>query len=369
MCREDIATFARASGKGIEETARGFRYAFFHQVAHEINGHPHGKIATAHTADDNAETVLLNLIRGSGVTGLAGIPPAGSVIRPLIACSRQMVEDYCTKHEIPFVTDSTNLCDEYRRNRLRHHVIPLLKEQNPSFLDAVTRMCDSNRRDSEFLLGLGKDLLEQSQREQGLDLAVLRGAQDVPLTYAVKAWLRSAGLEESTYHIEKIKSLIHKGYGKCSLAKNREAQASGGVLRTVVSESQTIDFSYAIEKKDGVYYPLDKSVTVRVTQAQNIHNSVTYNCLDCDTIGTQLVFRNRRAGDEITLPHRPRKSLKKLLNEMQIPVWERSRLLILADENGPLWVEGIGCDVRAAVSSHTQTVLTVQTESVDGVIE
>ncbi len=351
--KADILSMSRAAGRGVEEFARGFRYAFFQQTApHPIEG----KIATAHTADDNAETVLLNMVRGTGVTGLGGILPAGRVIRPLIECSREMIEQYCERYQIPYVTDSTNLQDDYRRNRIRHHVIPCLKQQNPSFLKAVTRMCDANRRDSDFLLGLGKELLEQSRCGDGCDIGVLRQAQDVPLTYAIKHWLRSVGLEESAYHIEKIKSLIHKGYGKCSLAGVREAQVSGGILRSVIPEEKTIDFSVAISKKSRVYQLVGKSVTVTVEQAQNIHNFVTYNQLDCDTIGTQPVFRNRRAGDSIALPGRPRKSLKKLLNEMKIPVWDRSCLLVLADENGVLWVEGIGADLRAVPTKKTRMI-------------
>ncbi len=354
--KADISALSRAAGRGVEEYARGFRYAFFQQTAPDPI---RGKIATAHTADDNAETVLLHLTRGAGVTGLSGIPPAGRVIRPLIACSRQMVEEYCSRHGLSFVTDSTNLQDEYCRNRIRHHVVPVLKEQNPSFLDAVTRMTDANRRDSDFLMQLGQDLLEQSRRDDGFDATLLGQAQDVPLTYGVKALLRMDGLEESAYHIEKIKTLIHKGYGTCSLSAAREAQVSGGILRIAVSHEKTINFSYAIGKKSGVYRLPGKSVTVTAVSMQNVHNSVTYNALDCDTIGTQLVFRNRRAGDEITLAGRPRKLLKKLFNERKIPVWERSRLLVLADENGVLWVEGIGCDVRCAPTPQTKQILQI----------
>lgn len=354
--KADILALSRAAGRGVEEYARGFRYAFFQQtVPHPIEG----KIATAHTADDNAETVLLNMVRGTGVTGLGGILPTGRVIRPLIECSREMIEQYCQRHQIPYVIDSTNLQDGYRRNRIRHHVIPCLKQQNPSFLKVVTRMCDANRRDSEFLLELGEQLLEQSRREQGYDVGVLRKAHDVPLTYAIKHWLRSVGLEESAYHIEKIKSLIHKGYGKCSLAGTREAQVSGGILRSVIATEKTIDFSFAVAKKSRIYHVFDKSVAVTVEQARNIHSFVTYNQLDCDTIGTQLVFRNRRAGDSIALPGRPRKSLKKLLNERKIPAWERSRMLILADENGVLWVEGVGTDRRALPTDQTRTVFDI----------
>ncbi len=366
--RADILALSRAAGRGVEEFARGFRYAFFQQtVPHPIKG----KIATAHTADDNAETVLLNLIRGTGVTGLSGIPPAGRVIRPLMECSRQMVEEYCKRHNLSFVTDSTNWQDEYRRNRIRHCVIPALKEENPAFLQAVTRMTQANRKDSDFLLKLGKDLLEQSCRENGYDIAVLRQAEDVPLTYAVKNWLRLSGLEESAYHLEKIKSLIQKGYGKCSLNGVWEAQVSGGILRKTHPEDKPLDFSYGIQKENGVHYVRKEAgpVIITVTHGKELHNSVTYNCLDCDTIGTQLVFRNRRAGDAITLPGRPRKSLKKLLNELKIPVWERSRLLILADENGVLWIEGIGCDIRAEVTPETTRILTIKSETVDGVIQ
>ncbi len=356
VAKEDMLAFSQASGRGVEEASRGFRYAFFQQTA----PHPvEGKIATAHTADDNAETVLLNLVRGTGVTGLAGIPPTGRIIRPLMECSREMVEEYCERHKIPFVTDSTNLQDDYRRNQIRHHVIPALKQQNPSFLQAITRMTQANRRDSRFLLELGKELLDRSRRGDEYDAVLLQQAPEVPLTYAVKTWLRSMGLDESAYHLEKIKTMIRQGYGTCALAGDREAQVSGGVLRAVKGQNPTLDFSYGISLENRVYQLFEKSVSMTVSAKPPDYEEGAQNVLDGEAIGNRLVLRNRRPGDSITLPGRPHKTLKKLLNERKIPVWERNRLLILADEQGVLWIEGIGTDVRGAVTPKTKKFVSI----------
>ena len=124
------------------------RYAFLERIAKEIEG---AKIATAHHSDDNAETVLWNLTRGAGLAGLAGIPvKRDNIIRPLLCCTRAEIEGYCDDHQLEYVTDSTNLSDEYTRNKLRHQVMPVLKELNPRVGESIAHTAALMREADEY---------------------------------------------------------------------------------------------------------------------------------------------------------------------------------------------------------------------------
>ena len=115
-----------AGPKGLEAAAREARYAFFANLD--------GKVATAHTADDNAETVLMHLVRGTGLKGLGGIMPVnGKYIRPMLNVTRAQAEAFLEEYHVSYVEDSSNAGDDFLRNRLRHHVMPLLKQENPNF--------------------------------------------------------------------------------------------------------------------------------------------------------------------------------------------------------------------------------------------
>ena len=150
--RADIPLLAKEKGISTELAARETRYEFLESVA---SG---GAVATAHTASDNLETVIYNLTRGSGIDGIAGIPAKRDIfIRPLILCTRSQIDDYCAKHEISFVTDSSNLSDDYTRNKIRHNIVPVLKEINPSVENTVLRSSLILKEDAEYLKSLAED--------------------------------------------------------------------------------------------------------------------------------------------------------------------------------------------------------------------
>src|SRR5690606_7110870 len=146
----DVARMARQRGVGIQEAAREARYAFFSRVAEAWGA---ARIALAHHADDQVETVLFRLIRGTGTRGLAGIPPVrGPIIRPLIDVSREDIVAYCRRHRLPYRTDPSNRDMRYRRNRIRWELIPLLEERyNPRVREAIVRMARILRDEDDFL--------------------------------------------------------------------------------------------------------------------------------------------------------------------------------------------------------------------------
>lgn len=205
--------------ESLEETARRLRYEVFDGIC--AGG---AKLATAHTANDNAETVLMNMIRGTGTKGLAGIPPVrGSFIRPIIFCTRADTEAYCRENGIEFVTDSSNLSDDYTRNRIRHRIIPALEEFNPSFVAAVTRMTEAVGDDAEFLDRYAAEFAEKCTLGVGYDSRKLKELAPALRFRIIAAELKKNGVEPSKLRVEQCTQIIENGMGKVNLCKNKFA--------------------------------------------------------------------------------------------------------------------------------------------------
>ena len=167
----DVAGYAAENRLGIEDAARTLRYRFLEETADRLRC---DRIATAHTLNDNAETVLMNLCRGAGTRGLAGIPPVrGRLIRPLLETDREEIETYLKAHAIPHVEDSSNASDDYTRNRIRHRLIPLLKEENPSVLSAISRTAEILREDDSCLCRQAEAFLTRYREGDSIPAAEL----------------------------------------------------------------------------------------------------------------------------------------------------------------------------------------------------
>ena len=202
-----------------EEAARRLRYEKFGEMCAEG-----AKLATAHTASDNAETVLMNMIRGTGTKGLAGIPPVRDMfIRPLIGCTRAETEEYCRKNGTDFVTDSSNLSDDYTRNRIRHRIIPALEEFNPSFVAAVSRMTGAVWEDSAFLDGYAEKCAAECAYKNGYDSRKLRELHPAVRFRIIAGELKRAGVEPSMLRVGQCEEIIEKGMGKVNLCKDKFA--------------------------------------------------------------------------------------------------------------------------------------------------
>ena len=181
--------------KGLEAAARDARYAFLRSLP--------GKIATAHTADDNAETVLMHLVRGTGLKGLGGIAPvSGKVIRPMLNVTRQQVEAFLREYCLSFVEDSSNGGDDFLRNRLRHHVIPLLTKENPRFAENTSAMAQRLRQDEAALeKAAGYEELPDIETLKNMDPAI-RGR-------VLERFLKESGIREpEAEHIALVESLV-----------------------------------------------------------------------------------------------------------------------------------------------------------------
>ena len=163
----DTRGYARERGLGVEEAARELRYAFFREVAAEIGGGVN--IATAHNADDNAETMLLNLARGAGTRGLAGIPPVrGNVVRPMLCFTRAEIERYLAGNDLPYTVDSTNAEYDYARNKIRGLVMPVLRDINARISEHALAASRLLREDDEYITEHARAFIADNRTEGGV---------------------------------------------------------------------------------------------------------------------------------------------------------------------------------------------------------
>lgn len=315
----------RPEGKGLEAAARNARYVFLEQLP--------GKVATAHTADDNAETVLLHLIRGTGLQGLGGIPPCrGRLIRPMLTVTREQVMDFLAQYHIPHIEDSTNAEDTFLRNRLRHGVMPLLKAENPRLAENLSAMALGLREDAAALQAL-------TPSPQSCGVAALREMPAALRRRALGRLLRESGVKEpEKNHIYLAESLVfsEKPSARAEFPGGVVLQRSYGQLRAAPSETPVCSertlccpgeirweapaFSMELSRADK---PRREKMDFTVAPEG------------------RLLLRGRRAGDTICLPG-GRKSLKKLFIDRKIPANLRPSIPVLSDERGVIWVWGIG---------------------------
>ena len=335
--RADIPQLAARYGESLELCGRRMRYESLERTAEELGG---AKIATAHNLNDNTETVLMNLVRGSGIAGMSGIPPKrGSIIRPLLSCSRDEIEAYCRENSLSYVTDSTNLSDEYTRNKLRLSVLPILRGMNPSLDEGVARMAELMRGADKYF---DKISLEESNRcktEYGYSCGELLRLDGTILNYAVKHILEQADAPVDSRHIELIIEKMRDG-GCVDLGRGLSADCSQGTLRILEGGEAT---------DSGLCVSLADFCKERVSAA-GLDPRMRRNAIPCDIVTDSVTVRYRRAGDTFTDPRRGvTKTLKKLFNELKIPRERRDTLPIAADGGVVLWIEGIGVSKQAQI--------------------
>jgi len=220
----DVRDFQKKH-ESIEETARRVRYDFFAEVSQGK------KLATAHNCNDSAETVLLNMMRGTGLKGLCGIPPVrGNIIRPLIRCTRDEVESYCNENALSYVTDKTNLSDDYTRNKVRHAILPEIIKINSSFLETASRMQQHLREDSELLESMAAQALDNAKTEGGYKAAEISALPKPIRTRVIKKILSNGGIEPSTLRINMTDDILLAGKGKINPCRNRFVIVKKGMI-------------------------------------------------------------------------------------------------------------------------------------------
>lgn len=311
-----------ARAKGLEAAAREARYGF-------LKGLP-GKIATAHTADDNAETVLMHLVRGTGLKGLGGIAPVnGKLIRPMLEITRREVLDFLSEYSIPYIEDSSNLGDDFLRNRLRHHVMPLLRAENPSLPQNLSEMAMRLRLDEQALAAVC-DAKKTNQ------VAELRTLEPAIRRRVLSGILLDAGVKEpEAAHIHAVEQLVFSDNpsAKAHFPNGVTITRNYGVLEPLSGEKQL--------QAQELTCPGECYLQgVKITCAPNNSPEKTTTSFAFTPKG-KLVVRTRETGDVIRLSGGT-KSLKKLFIDEKIPSAQRNAVPVLADGEGVVGVVGFG---------------------------
>lgn len=361
----DVAALAAEQKCGVEETGRAVRYAFLEQTAESLDA----KIATAHTLNDQAETVLLYMARGCGLHGLAGMPvKRGRIVRPLLSCTREMVEDYCAAHNLPYVTDSTNASDCYARNRVRADALPALMSVCEGALANIDRLTESCREDDAYLMALADAFIVEHGAHP-----TRTAMETLPIPVQKRVWRQlAADADLAALSHNRLQALVDSVKTGCavSLADGVEAAWQGKPQRLYwvtdaplavvepmpLAEGQSVDFM-------GRRYRLDVLSMDDYKKYQKIHKKVLYYAFDYDRICDSLTMRPREIGDYIHPAGRNiGKTVKKWMIEMGVPAHQRSCVPIVCDGAGIVLVAGIGCDERVRISDTTAKVAVLVSE-------
>jgi len=314
-----------AGKKGLEAAARDARYAFLRTLQ--------GKVATAHTADDNAETILMRLIRGTGLKGLGGITPVqGTIIRPMLLITRQEVEAFLEEWCLGHIEDSSNESDAFLRNRVRHHMMPLLYQENPKIGENLSRMALRLRQEEEFL----------SLQVDSTALPTVESLKTMPKVLRSRyltAFLERSGVKEpEEAHISLAEALVFSDRPSA-----RAAFPGGGTIARSYDRLEAMVQQACLEE---VILPCPGEVLfsdfrVICTPAEEIRKEA-----DVFTVSPKgtMRLRSRQSGDSIRL-HGGSKSLKKLFIDRKIPAAQRDRIPVVCDEQGILGVYSVGVNL------------------------
>lgn len=377
--KADAPAYAKEHRIGLEEAGRRIRYDYFESCAKG------GKIATAHTLSDNAETVLLHLSRGAGTKGLCGIPPVrGNIIRPLIECSRDEVEDFCKKRSLDFVTDSTNLCDDYSRNFIRNNIMPLFKKLNPGFERAVSRSAAIAAGEQGFIERAAQKALSDCAEKpfpqdaqnttDPLDTAKLLSLDEGLRMRVLKLFLEGL-FKKSTVDYSLVSRLNDSlDTGKAiNLRDGKKAVFKDGRLTVACQKDPLPQPFYKkidLSKGDAVIFAKGKRVEIRrgekfekaeINGCQKINSLLSYNVLDRDKISNTVILRTRLSGDKITLKKRGcTKTLKKLWNEKKFTEKQRQSFLILESDSALVLSEPDGVNAGYEADKNTKNILSVK---------
>lgn len=351
----DIPTLSKQQGIGEEECGRIVRYDFFRSLAGE-----RGKIATAHNLNDNAETLLLNLVRGAGSKGACGIPPVrDNIIRPLIETDRESIEKYCEENELQYVTDSTNLECEYSRNKIRIKVLPTLCEINQNAVGALSGFASRMREQEAFLESVVNEKYALCVKN-----SVLYEAEFSALDIFLKKRIAGRFLSELSHgeveskHIDAFLRFVGSGKTLVTGSAAEIVSRDGKIFKKPEQAEQfSVDFSLD-DKKVNLPFCGISIEKYDTKDLQNLNKDMLDNLIDCDKISNTLILRSRKDGDKFTFSKRRiTKTVKKLFNEDKIPPEVRNKMIILDSDGEVVWLRGYGTNKKFRIGADTKKAI------------
>lgn len=354
--RIDIPVLAAESGRSTEEEARIARYDAFERLADSMDSGSVVKIAVAHNADDNAETVLFHMARGTGLDGMCGIAPVREkIIRPLLAVSKAEILDFLNENQIPYCVDATNAEVDYDRNRIRHNIMPELTEINQRAVCHITDMTDRLREVADYISLEARGLLEIAKLDDDkLRKRAIATAPRVIASQALKEYISKYmpfQKDVSATHVDAILGLLNEDgerqvdlpYKKVFIISYEELyiidrESKEGTLNT--GEFTVREFDYTSD----MGYPLDAYT----------------KWFDCDRITDNIVMRTRAEGDFLTIDSAGNhKMLQDYFIDQKIPRHLRDEIPLVCDGSHVMWVVGYRISEHYKITNNTTRVLEI----------
>ncbi len=345
--RSDVREHALAAKLCIEAAGREFRYRWFRQLAEQQR---FGCVATAHTLDDQAETVLLKFLRGAGTRGLAGIYPIVRhekvrIIRPLLCATRAEVEAYLASHSQTWRDDESNLDRKFLRNRVRHELLPLLEgEYNPSLRSSLSALADLAQGEEDYWATIIERYLADRMRADELNLDDFAGLPIAMQRRVLKTFAEARCAALDFAHVEELR--------RCALGELRASELPGGRIAArekgwlklcASTRHDPCDYEYLLPVPGEVYVrELEGTVRALIVGEQFAREMTQDAFLRRDLLAPELLLRNWRHGDRYRPAHRgsPEK-LKRLFAEKRIPAEQRAAWPVVLSGTEIVWVKGM----------------------------
>lgn len=363
VVRKDIKNLSKKKKMSLEEAGREVRYSEFTRIAKQNN---FTKIATAHTCDDNAETVFLNLVKGTGIKGLAGIPyQRGNIIRPTLVLTKQEILNYLNDNKIKFRIDASNLESDYDRNYIRNEIFPLIRKKlNASFEEKILNASSLIRSFSNQLDKIiTAAVYDVSDFDNGRLKMSLSGLKEYDSEFSGDIFKRAIennfDVSLNFKNLNDIKSLINGQTGdKVNLTKKIIALRERDVILFFKKE-KVKDYD-EVEIKTGQTVKLDSkklSIANGIKKPLKFSSDRNREYIAADKIDEKFLIRKWKTGDRFyPIGMKGTKKLSDFLNEQKINSYEKKNQLVLTNKGKIVWVVGLRLDERFKVTNRTNRI-------------
>lgn len=355
----DTVRFAKSNKISIEMAAREMRYAWFKKLAPENKCQT---IATAHHTDDSIETLLLNMIRGTGLKGLTGIEPRnGDIVRPVLCCTRSEIEQYAQKNKLEYITDSTNLANEYSRNKIRNLILPMMADINPSvkqsLAENISRFRGSWKIYSEKIAEIEAHITFNKENQTFVDIDKLKSQSD-PKTVLFEI------LQKYQFNSDVISNIfeaLDKSSGKRyysdthRLLKDREH-----LIVDEIEPNNTLEFSID-ESTKSISIPINLSLNKKARNEDFIISKKSDKIhIDADKIKFPLTLRKWKKGDSFhPFGMKESKKLSDFFINEKINRNQKENIWLLVSDNKIVWIIGLRMDERFRITEKTKNILEI----------
>lgn len=351
----DTETYAKDHQLSTQMAARNLRYAWFNELMDQLQ---FDYLLTAHHADDNLETFLINLSRGTGLEGLTGIPEInGTIVRPLLAFSRQELEAFAIENKITWREDSSNITTKYLRNKIRHDVIPALKEANPQVLQNFNKtlsfLQDSNEIIEDRIVEIQKKVVSVEEDKIRLNVKKLQKLSNP------KAYLYQLLKDFNFTEWDDVTALLTAQSGKQVFSETHRLLKDRGTLILTENVSKS-DITILIPENETQVETPQGTLCFETVKQINISNASTIY-VDCDTLEFPLTFRKWEEGDFFyPFGMKGKKKLSKYFKDEKLSLVEKEQIGILCSGQDIIWIVGKRADERFKVTENTKQILKIE---------